>query len=81
MAGASHPGWKAKSGNLMTKFAPLFATAKTAAALLEMKEADFLSLVKDGSLPPAAKFDRWDVDQLQKAMRGDLIDGLEGVEW
>jgi len=65
----------------MTKRAPLFATAKTAAALLEMKEAEFLALVKDGALPPAAKFDRWDVEQLQKAMRGDLIDGLDGVQW
>ncbi len=65
----------------MTKHAPLFAKAKTAASLLEMKETEFLSLVKDGALPPPAKFDRWDVEQLQKAMRGDLIDGLEGVEW
>ena len=65
----------------MTKYTPLFATAKTAASLLEMKKAEFLALVKDGALPSAAKFDRWDVEQLQKAMRGDLIDGLESVEW
>jgi DNA-binding IclR family transcriptional regulator len=65
----------------MGKHTPLFATAKTAASLLEMKEAEFLSLVKDGALPPAGKFDRWDVEHLQKAMRGDLIEGLENVEW
>lgn len=65
----------------MTKHTPLFATAKTAAALLEMKEVEFLKLVKDGALPPPLKFDRWDVEQLQKAMRGDLINGLEGTIW
>lgn len=65
----------------MTKHTPLFATAKTAAKLLEMKEAEFLALVKDGALPSATKFDRWDVELLQKAMRGDLIDGLEAVIW
>lgn len=65
----------------MTKHTPLFATAKTAAALLEMKESEFLALVKQGALPAAGKFDRWDVEHLQKAMRGDLIDGLEGVNW
>lgn len=63
------------------KHTPLFATSKTAARLLEMKEAQFLSLVKDGALPPAAKFDRWDVEHLQKAMRGDMIEGLDSVEW
>ena len=43
-----------------------------ARGLLEMKEAEFLALVKRGALPPAGKFDRWDVEQLQKAMRGLL---------
>jgi hypothetical protein len=65
----------------MTKHIPLFATAKTAAALLEMKEREFLKLVEAGALPPAGKLDRWDIEQLQKVMRGDMIDGLQDVKW
>ena len=65
----------------MTKFTPMFATAKTAAKLLEMKETEFVALVKSGALPPPAKFERWDVEQLRKVMQGDLINGLEGVVW
>lgn len=63
------------------KHTPLFATSKTAASLLEMKEAEFLRLVEKGALPRPARFDRWDVEQLKKAMNGDYIGGLGGVAW
>ena len=65
----------------MTKHTPIFVTSKTAASFLEMREANFLTLVKEGALPPAGMFERWDVEQLRKVMRGDLTDGLEDVEW
>lgn len=65
----------------MTKHVPIFAKAKTAAALLEMSTAEFLRRVRDGALPPATKFERWDIEHLQKSMRGEAIDTMDGVEW
>jgi hypothetical protein len=60
---------------------PLFASEQTAARLLDMKRSDFARLVEEGSLPRATKFERWDVEQLQKSMRGDMIEGLENTVW
>lgn len=55
----------------MGKFAPLFASESTAAALLDMKLSEFRALVERGALPGPNQFSRWDVSQLQSIMRGD----------
>ena len=62
---------------------PLFATAATAARLLEMTLDQFNELVAAGYLPRPHRIgtlERFDVAQLQSAIRGDLIGGGE-MEW
>jgi len=57
---------------------PLFANDRNAAALLDMKPAEFRGLVDDGVLPRPTKiggFERWDVEQLQSIARGNAADG------
>jgi len=57
----------------MTAQLPLFATAQTAARLLDMHTPEFCKLVEAGALPGPCSFGRWDVAQLQAIMRGDTI--------
>ena len=57
----------------MGQQAPLFASDKTAARLLDMSRPQFLALVQAGALPGPVKHDRWDVSELQAIMRGDKI--------
>lgn len=67
----------------MTELCILFAGDKKAAALLDMKPAEFRELVEDGVLPKPTKiggFERWDVEQLQAIARGDAAQGGV-VEW
>lgn len=55
----------------------LFAGSKKAAALLDMKPAEFLDLVDVGVLPKPTNiggFERWDVEQLQSIARGDAAE-------
>ena len=62
----------------------LFATERNAAALLDMKPAEFRGLVDDGVLPKPLRiggFDRWDVERLQAIARGDAVDGMGHIEW
>lgn len=62
------------------KEAPLFASEATAARLLDMKPAKLRDLVKAGHLPPPHDIGgelRFDVAELQKVIRGDLIGGGE----
>ncbi len=62
----------------MSRHAPLFANDRNAAALLDMKPAEFRGLVDDGVLPRPTKigdFERWDVEQLQSIARGDAAEG------
>lgn len=57
---------------------PLFAKDRIAAALLDLKLAEFLRLVDSGVLPRPTSiggFERWDVEQLQAIARGDAIQG------
>jgi hypothetical protein len=54
----------------MPKPAPLFASEPTAAALLDMRPAEFRELVSAGALPQPVRFGRWDVTELQAIMRG-----------
>jgi len=61
----------------------LFAGDKKAAALLDMKPAEFRGLVDDGVLPKPTNiggFERWDVEQLQSIARGDAAEGGP-IEW
>lgn len=50
---------------------PMFASANTAAKMLDMKPAEFQGLVECGALPGPVRYDRWDVAQIQSIMRGD----------
>lgn len=62
----------------------LFAKDRNAAALLDMKTAEFRDLVNDGVLPKPTNiggFERWDVEQLQAIARGEAADGMEQVIW
>lgn len=61
----------------------LFAGDKKAAALLDMKPAEFRGLVEDGVLPKPVNiggFERWDVEQLQSIARGDAVEGGP-IQW
>ena len=61
----------------------LFTGARKAAALLDMKAAEFRGLVEDGVLPKPTNiggFERWDVEQLQSIARGDETKGGP-IEW
>ena len=49
----------------------LAAKERTAARLLDMDVAEFRRLVSAGALPGPARFDRWEVEELRRIMRGD----------
>ena len=56
--------------------APLFASEKHAADLLDMPKATFRDLVAAGILPGPMVIgdcERWDVEALQRAIRGELV--------
>ncbi|MBB5220593.1 hypothetical protein HNP73_000514 [Amaricoccus macauensis] len=58
--------------------APLFATERTAAQLLDMKPTEFAALVEGGHLPRPkllGGLKRWDVQELQKIISGQSIEG------
>ncbi|MDJ0858639.1 MAG: hypothetical protein QNI90_18715 [Dinoroseobacter sp.] len=68
----------------MASLAPILASERSAAKLLDMKPADFRSLVDAGVLPKPAKigeFERWDVEQLRAIASGDLANGPGVIEW
>ena len=54
-----------------------------AAALLDMKPAEFRALVEAGHLPRAREIapgvPRWDTEQLRMIGKGEAIEG--GIEW
>lgn len=63
---------------------PLFASDVTAARLLDMKPDQFRGLVAAGHLPPPRDIGgikRFDLDELRRVIRGDLIGGGGGMEW
>lgn len=54
--------------------APLFASERNAARLLDMKPSEFRKLWINGHLPRPkiiGDHERWDVDQLRRVLRGD----------
>ncbi|EAQ22822.1 hypothetical protein [Roseovarius sp. 217] len=61
----------------MPRPAPILASEKTAAALLDMKPAEFRSLVERGALPGPQEihgFARWRVADLEAIWTGDAMD-------
>ncbi|SET76110.1 hypothetical protein [Paracoccus homiensis] len=52
---------------------PMFASANTAARMLDMKPAEFRSLVESGALPGPVRHQRWDVEQIRAIMRGEFV--------
>ena len=64
-------------------FQPLFASEKRAADLLDMTRGTFRDLVATGVLPRPmiiGSCERWDVEALQRAIRGEL-ETLDDVTW
>jgi hypothetical protein len=62
------------------KLEPLFASEASAAALLDMKVAEFRTLVTSGALPSAVRFNRWDVSSIVTIMRGEASRPQEGFD-
>lgn len=60
--------------------ARLFVRDTRAAQLLDMSTKEFRRLVEQGALPPAGKFERWDVEQLVDVMRGKAHKPTRGFE-
>ena len=58
----------------MSKHTPLFASSRTAAQLLDMREEEFMQLVDNGHLPAATDIGggikRWEVDLLRRIASG-----------
>ena len=68
----------------MSAITPLFATETKAAKLLDMKPAEFRSLVDGGHLPKPrvlGEIKRWDVEELVKIWRGEAVQGMSGIDW
>ena len=68
----------------MTVTAPIFATERSAAKLLDMKPADFTQLVDGGHLPKPrdiAGMKRWDVEELRRVIAGEAAEGMGDVNW
>lgn len=63
---------------------PMFASEATAARLLDMKPARFRELVEAGHLPPPFLVGgdrRFDVAELRRVIRGELIGGAGDMTW
>ena len=62
---------------------PLHAADATAAALMDMKTADFLAHVNAGHLPSGKEIApgviRWDVDELRSIAKGELARPDQGL--
>ncbi len=67
----------------MTHPAPILASETSAASLLDMKVAEFRSLVEAGHLPRGREIApgvlRWVTDDLRRIASGEAIDG--GIDW
>lgn len=64
----------------MSRWPPILASEKTAAALLDLKPAEFRSLVERGALPGPQDldgFDRWRVADLEAICTGIAMDSEE----
>ena len=64
--------------------AQTLANEQTAAYLLDMKPAEFRSLVEGGHLPGPCDiggFKRWYVEELRRIAAGEVIDNMSDVRW
>lgn len=71
------------AGFAMPDHVPIYASAKTAARLLDMRPAEFSELVEAGHLPPPRRIgelERFDVAELRAVIMGDKIGGGE-MKW
>lgn len=64
--------------------APILASERTAARLLDMKQTEFRALVEAGHLPKphpiAPGILRWDVEELRQIKRGQRARPDDGLE-
>lgn len=69
----------------MTISAPIFVSETSAARLLDMKLAEFRSLVDAGHLPRGGEIApgvlRWVTDDLRRNASGDASGGMGDVQW
>lgn len=69
----------------MTLSAPILASETSAARLLDMKVAEFRSLVEAGHLPRGREIApgivRWVTEDLRRIASGDAADGMGDVQW
>ncbi|SLN13615.1 hypothetical protein ROA7450_00200 [Roseovarius albus] len=68
----------------MKQIVPLFVGETKAAKLLDIKLADFRTLVQHGVLPRGNRlgnFERWDVELLKSIVSGAHIANAGEVEW
>lgn len=67
----------------MTLFGPILASETSAARLLDMKLAEFRSLVEAGHLPRGREIApglwRWATEDLRRIVSGEAIDGE--IDW
>lgn len=69
---------------MANRLTPILANETTAAALLDMRPAEFRALVDGGHLPKGRAvggFTRWDVEDIRRIIRGDAVEGMGGVKW
>jgi predicted DNA-binding transcriptional regulator AlpA len=67
----------------MTRPAPIAATERTAAQLLDMTKAEFRRLVDAGALPPPVRvgdMERWRVDDLRRMLSGQAARPNEDID-
>lgn len=69
----------------MAHLAPILANETSAARLLDMKPAEFRSLVEAGHLPRGREIApgliRWNTEDLLRIASGDASDGMGDVQW
>jgi hypothetical protein len=69
----------------MSAVAPILASEPTAAKLLDLKLAEFRSLVEAGVLPRgrelAPGLRRWAVDELRLIATGRASEGMDDIKW
>jgi predicted DNA-binding transcriptional regulator AlpA len=68
----------------VTAPAPLFASDRSAAKLLDMKRAEFRGLVDGGHLPKPKDiggFKRWDMNELYRIVSGEAAEQAGGMNW
>ncbi|MBW6506736.1 MAG: hypothetical protein K0B00_08315 [Rhodobacteraceae bacterium] len=68
----------------MASLASIFANEQNAARMLDLRPAEFRSLVDQGHLPKPRDiggFPRWDIEELRRIIRGEAVEGMGAVQW